>query len=151
MRRTLCQLVAATLVGCAIGFWAAGGPNDAAAAQSGGTIKATRMFTGPDGLARFEDFNMKVDPKTNRTEVVSGAGGVQFSKGMPGSFTDWHPEGQRQYVIAMRGQLELTASGGEKRVFGPGDILLAEDTTGKGHQSRTVGNTERVSIIFAAK
>jgi quercetin dioxygenase-like cupin family protein len=150
MRRTLFQLVAATLVGIVIGYWAAGGP-DTAAAQAGLAIKATRMFTGPDGLAHFQDFTIPVDPKTNRTEVVSGAGGVQFSRGIPGSFTDWHPEGQRQYVIAMKGQLELTASGGEKRVFGPGDILLAEDTTGKGHQSRSVGNTERVSLIFAAK
>ena len=31
--------------------------------------------------------------------------------------------------------MEVTVTNGERREFGPGDALLVEDTTGKGHLS----------------
>jgi hypothetical protein len=39
-------------------------------------------------------------------------------------------------------------SGGQTLKVGPGDIELAEDTTGKGHITRTVGTEDRVSIAI---
>jgi hypothetical protein len=30
----------------------------------------------------------------------------------------------------------------------PGSVLLMEDTTGKGHRSRNVGATERISLFL---
>jgi hypothetical protein len=44
--------------------------------------------------------------------------------------------------------LEVEASDGEKRRFGPGTILLAEDVTGKGHTSRSLGGEERLSLFI---
>jgi hypothetical protein len=42
--------------------------------------------------------------------------------------------------------VEIVASGGETRRFGPGSIMLADDTTGKGHISKAL-TPERISIF----
>ena len=50
-------------------------------------------------------------------------------------------------MISLEGQVEITASDGTKRLFGPGDIMLADDTTGRGHISRAVNNKPRKAIF----
>ena len=62
-------------------------------------------------------------------------------------FVDWHNAPRRQFVVNLSGEVEITVSDGETRRFGTGTILLAEDVTGKGHISRGVGNSERLSIF----
>jgi hypothetical protein len=42
--------------------------------------------------------------------------------------------------------MEIETGLGEKRVLGPGDVLVAEDLTGKGHITRSVGVAPRVSL-----
>ena len=49
---------------------------------------------------------------------------------------------RRQFVLGLVGELEVEVSDGEVRRFGPGSVILVEDTSGKGHLSRVVG-TER--------
>jgi hypothetical protein len=39
------------------------------------------------------------------------------------------------------------ASDGAVRQFGPGDIFLCEDTEGKGHTSRVLGDLESLAIL----
>jgi len=34
--------------------------------------------------------------------------------------------------------VQTTASDGEARVLGAGEVMLVEDTTGKGHQAKTL-------------
>ena len=42
--------------------------------------------------------------------------------------------------VPLSGRFEVeVSSDGTIKSFGPGDILLAEDTTGKGHKTRAVG------------
>lgn len=45
--------------------------------------------------------------------------------------------------MTISGKLDVEVSDGEIRAFGPGSIILVEDTTGKGHISRAISN-ERV-------
>jgi quercetin dioxygenase-like cupin family protein len=52
-----------------------------------------------------------------------------------GAATWLHPAPARQLMIGLRGTVEITA-GHETRRFGPGDVLLMEDTTGAGHQTQ---------------
>lgn len=42
-------------------------------------------------------------------------------------------------MITLDGQAEIEVGSGEKRRFGKGDVLLAEDITGKGHQTWAIG------------
>ena len=43
--------------------------------------------------------------------------------------------------------MKITASDGESRVIGAGEVLLVEDTSGKGHLSKSVGGKMRRSIF----
>ncbi len=43
--------------------------------------------------------------------------------------------------------MELTASDGESRVIGAGEVILVEDITGKGHLSKSVNQQMRHSIF----
>jgi hypothetical protein len=61
---------------------------------------------------------------------------------------DWHNAPRRQYIINLEGSVEITTSDGKSRVIGPGEIILAEDTTGKGHLSKAVAGGARRSLII---
>ena len=48
----------------------------------------------------------------------------------------WHTAPQRQYVLFVIGEAEIEVSDGAKRIVRGGDVLLVEDTIGKGHRNR---------------
>jgi hypothetical protein len=54
---------------------------------------------------------------------------------------------RRQYVISLAGGISITASDGETRHIGAGEIVLVEDTTGKGHITRSSGDRPRHTIF----
>jgi hypothetical protein len=43
--------------------------------------------------------------------------------------------------------VQLTASDGESRIIGPGEVILVEDIKGKGHLSKAVEGKMRCSIF----
>jgi quercetin dioxygenase-like cupin family protein len=72
--------------------------------------------------------------------------GAEIHRAPPGRVADWHTAPRRQYVVTISGHGEIELMGGKKIEAGPGSIELAEDLTGKGHITRTVGNEDRVTI-----
>ncbi|HEX2500638.1 MAG TPA: hypothetical protein VHO73_04215 [Methylomirabilota bacterium] len=42
---------------------------------------------------------------------------------------------RRQLVIPLCGRFRVEASDGSSREFGPGDVVLSEDTVGTGHRT----------------
>jgi uncharacterized cupin superfamily protein len=56
--------------------------------------------------------------------------------------SEWHPATARNIFFVLTGEWEVTASDGQSRRFRAGGILLVEDTTGKGHSSRVLGETD---------
>ncbi len=80
---------------------------------------------------------------------VAVAQGVMFLSSPSGWFGDWHPAPRRQYIFCMSGEVEVEVSNGEIRRFGPGSIILVEDTVGQGHITRVV-STERVYLVAVA-
>src|SRR6476659_5898065 len=68
-----------------------------------------------------------------------------------GWFGDWHPTPYRQFFFFLVGGVEVQVSDGETRRFGPGAILLVEDTTGRGHATRApVGEACTVAVVQLA-
>ena len=65
------------------------------------------------------------------------ANGVIFRETRGEHHLDWHPAPRRQYIVNLDAGVKLTASDGESRFIGPGEIILVEDTTGKGHPPTT--------------
>ena len=103
----------------------------------------TRLYTGPDGQSHLEDLDPATHPELTTLQATKG---VVFRTTEPGHFHDWHNAPRRQYVITLEGQAEITLGDGTRRVFGPGDIMLAEDTTGHGHVTRAVNGKPRKTI-----
>lgn len=51
-----------------------------------------------------------------------------------------HPSPIRMWIYVLEGQMDFEASNGDVRRILPGSALLLEDTTGRGHVSRVVGD-----------
>jgi hypothetical protein len=72
---------------------------------------------------------------------------VQFRTVAPNYFLDFHTAPRRQLVVNLTGSVEIEVGDGSRRTFGPGSILLAEDTTGEGHLSRSVDDEPRTCLF----
>ncbi len=112
-------------------------------------MKITRLYTGSDGESHFEDIEIPLEDSGDIGVVsqLQDATGIIFRETAPDYDYDWHTVPRRQYVITLRGAVDIEVGDGTIRRFGPGDILLAEDTTGKGHRSRAVNAQPRQSIF----
>jgi len=95
-----------------------------------------RLYTGSDGQSRIEPIDLARTPEWTKGLPATQ---ISFRTWKVGEFLDWHPAPRRQFVIILSGQLEIGLGDGGKRVFGPGDARLVEDTTGKGHTTRVLG------------
>jgi hypothetical protein len=113
-------------------------------------IKVTRLYTGPDGKTKVEEFEIPLKPQGRGTDLstVVPATGIQFRRTNQDYNLDWHPAPTRQFVVTLSGESEVELEGGKKLRLGPGHILLAEDTTGQGHISRALGGAERISLFI---
>lgn len=63
---------------------------------------------------------------------------------------DPHNAPRHQWVIVLAGRVLLTTTGGEEREFGPGDVALADDTTGRGHWTTPLTAVVRFAIVPVA-
>jgi len=118
-------------------------------------MKYTKIFTDGKGETHFDE--MEIDLEFNqyappappfmvselRPAVLYG-----FSRFPAGWVGDWHPAPRRQFFLILSGEVECTVSDGESRVFGPGSVVLVEDTTGKGHVSRIVGSEDFMAAMI---
>lgn len=139
-------LVGAALVVLFLLVWGAPADRDVVGAQAPRTVKMTRIYTGTDGQSHAEEVELKITTG-NATEMFK-ATAVQFRRTPPGTFSDWHVGPRRQFVITLSGRGEIEVAGGRKVMLEPGKIELIEDTTGKGHTTRAVGNEDRISIAI---
>jgi len=64
----------------------------------------------------------------------------RFYTFQPGWIGDWHPSPTRQFLVLMLGAVEMETTDGMKWRFKAGDLVLLEDTSGKGHVTRNIGD-----------
>ncbi len=106
----------------------------------------TVVYSDSLGLSHFDDQRIDfglVDyappaPPISVSEMTE-ADGLVFLSSPAGWFGDWHPAPRRQLIFCLSGTLEVEVSDGEVRRFGPGAVILLEDTSGQGHITRVVG------------
>jgi hypothetical protein len=109
-------------------------------------MKYARLYADDAGGSHFEDVEVELTPINYAPpappvslSALAPATAVAFMAIPPGWDGDWHPTPRRQLVFYLAGEVEVEASDGEARRFGPGGVTLGEDTAGKGHHSRVVG------------
>jgi hypothetical protein len=110
-------------------------------------MKVTRIYTGEDNQSHFEDLDISLNPGEygSISELVPAVG-VIFRETLEAASLDFHNAPRRQFIITLSGLGEIECGDGSRRRFGPGDILLAEDTTGQGHMTREI-QPRRVILI----
>ncbi len=95
-----------------------------------------RMYTGDDGHSHIEDQSVSSHPVLSTEQATAH---ITFQELGAGAFVDWHNAPRYQYVIILSGEMEIGLNDGTLRRFGPGDALLASDTTGSGHTTKSAG------------
>jgi quercetin dioxygenase-like cupin family protein len=96
-----------------------------------------RIYTGDDGQTHFEDLSLPAEESHN-VALQAGANLV-FRRFPADHWSDWHTAPRRQYIFILAGQMEIGIGDGTTRRFGPGDVVLADDLTGRGHTTRSLG------------
>jgi hypothetical protein len=146
MRRSNIKFIAFFICGFAVGFAMLRHTHPVFAAQSPTSshapVKIVHFFTGKDGQTHFDEITTDTGNGVKLLPVVS----AELHRGQPGSVTTPHVAPHRQYVITISGRGELESSDGTKVEVGPGTIEFAEDLTGKGHITRSIGNEDRVTL-----
>ena len=117
-------------------------------------MKCTRIYCGIDGLSHFGDVSFDVAPVDFAPPAPPlflaapiAAERVVFCQFPAGWLGDWHPAPRLQFFIQTSGELEVRVGGGEVRRFSAGSVILLEDTSGKGHVTRVLGDVG-VQAVF---
>ncbi|MEP2530208.1 cupin [Shimia sp.] len=118
-------------------------------------MTCTRLYCDDNGDSHFQDFEIDL----NSVQYAPPAPALDISASMPASSAFWfrfpkgwsddaHPSPRRQLFIVLTGRVEGWTSLGDRRVFGPGDRLLMEDTSGPGHGARPIDG-EATALVVA--
>jgi hypothetical protein len=112
-------------------------------------MKIHNLYTDPTGESHFRD--IEIDwAETRRGSKMSKklpATGIIFRETEAEHNVDWHPAPRRQYIVNLDAGVKITASDGEARIIAAGEVILVEDTTGKGHLSQAVDKKIRNCIF----
>jgi hypothetical protein len=120
-----------------------------------GKLTFVRLYTSADGNSHFRDETIDLAPLgTGGIEGrlagsrIGDVKGAMFLALKAGATEEYHIAPRRQFMICLRGIVEVTAGDGEKRRALPGQFILLEDTSGKGHITHSVGPEDHVALAF---
>jgi hypothetical protein len=120
-----------------------------------GILKYMRIYSDSIGETHFEELELNLNetdfappaPPIYTSDLISSTS-YGFLSVLPGWKSEWHPTPKRQFIIYLSGMIEAEVSDGEIRQFGPGSITLVDDTSGKGHKSKAIGNDIVVLVVI---
>jgi hypothetical protein len=103
-----------------------------------------RIYADAHGETHMQDVDVSLLPREIfkgypplRLSDTLAASGCRFCRVPSGMHeVDWHNPPCRKLVIWLTGEVEFETSDGDVRRVAAGSVVLAEDTTGKGHISR---------------
>ncbi|MCQ1535862.1 cupin domain-containing protein [Methanosarcina sp. KYL-1] len=117
-------------------------------------MKYTRIYSDSKGTSHFEDrdigfaeVNFAPPAPSLYLSAFQKAEQFAFCRIPAGWFGDWHPTPHHQFFFFLSGELEAEVSDGELRRFGPGSVVHLEDTGGKGHVTRVIGNEDVLAAV----
>lgn len=114
-----------------------------------------RIIADESGQSRFEDASAELFPAAFAPPApplgVSerGAATAGFFIGAPAGWdSPPHPAPARQWVIILRGTVEVRTGDGAVRQFGSGTVVHLEDTTGPGHATRVLDGEDWLAFVI---
>jgi hypothetical protein len=133
----------------------AAGADKPAMKPTTGTLSFSRLYTGPDGVSHWVDEKLQLASRgTEGLEALMATAQIGDIKGSfvamlkAGATEDWHVAPRRQFMVCLRGNVEVTAGDGQKRSLKPGEFALLEDTSGKGHITHAAGKDDHVALAL---
>ena len=113
-------------------------------------MKIHNLYTDASGESHFRDIEIDWVEERNFSKLSARlpATGIIFRETSGDYDLSWHPAPRRQYIINLTAGVKITASDGEAREIKAGEIVLVEDTTGKGHLSQSIGGQMRHSVFI---
>jgi len=121
-------------------------------------VRYVRVYADSDGESHFTDEEMELRlatfaPPAPPISLSAFTPSKQFAllASPAGWFGDWHTAPHRQFFFRLCGEIEIRVSDGEVRRLGPGSILFVEDTTGKGHTTRNIGDEAIAAVVQLAE
>ena len=106
-----------------------------------------RVFSDSEGCSHFETLKIKLEstnyapPATplnsSSPEPTQSLVFLELPVGWHG---DWHPTPVRQWLILMTGECEFETGDGKRCLRKAGDVVMLDDTAGKGHRTRVTGD-----------
>jgi hypothetical protein len=112
-------------------------------------MRIHNLYVDAKGESHFRDIEVEWAEERRGSKLSKRlpATGIIFRVSPAKHDLDWHPAPRRQYIINLDAGVKLTASDGEARTIGAGEVILVEDVTGKGHLSQHVEGKLRHSIF----
>ena len=112
-------------------------------------MRIHNLYEDEDGQSHFRDIEVEwvEEGRGGKLSERLPATGIIFRQVPPTYELDWHSAPRRQYIINLDAGVQITASDGEARIIGAGEVVLVEDINGKGHLSKAVGERIRHRIF----
>ena len=112
-------------------------------------MQLVRITSDATGASHFDEVDVPLAAQAiGMMSAPAPASQYFFLRMPPGQDTGWHPSFARLLVVFLAGEIEVEVSDGTTRRFQPGDLTLAEDTTGTGHLSRSTGREDALMVIL---
>ncbi len=113
-------------------------------------MRIHNIYVDDKGESHWRDIQVEWVEEKNFSKMSKRlpATGVIFRETSGDYDLDWHPAPRRQYIVNLEGGVRITASDGEAREIGAGEVILVEDVRGKGHLSKSIGGKMRRSIFI---
>ena len=103
-------------------------------------MRIFRIYTKSSGESAVELREVPMSGARPMSETFRG-GAMFFRETAEGHVQSYHNAPRRQLIFLTSGILELETSEGARYVLRPGDLIFAEDMTGKGHITRSLRDT----------
>ena len=117
------------------------------------TPRIWRVYSGDNGESHIAEVPLALTPFKDvegahgLSTALQPASGIVFRVAPAGYVLDWHCAPRRQYSISLAGRAEIEVGDGTVARIEPGDVVLAEDLTGRGHLTRVIGDEPRFYAV----
>lgn len=118
-------------------------------------MRYTRIYADDEGESHFEE--VEVPTERQRAAESQLVGDVSAPVPVSGLVfraiveedpaVERHNAPRRQFIVHLAGSAEVETSDGEFRTFGPGSVMLVEDTSGAGHRTRATSAEPRLTLV----
>lgn len=118
-------------------------------------VRFHRLYSDAQGESHWQDVDVTLEEKTfappaNAIEISAPetVKTTLFLRLKAGWDEPVHPTPVAQKLVCLAGTVRVTASDGEARLIGPGDVWHMEDKHGKGHHTAVTGDEDFLAVII---